>query len=73
MSVQCIENSYWEVELYWPPTHLLIIRFKVDVAVSVFHSILVYVVAWVAIVFGINFASNVGRKLVIVQGAAELY
>ena len=31
---------------------------------------LVYVIiAWVAVVFGINCVSNVGRKLVIVQGA----
>ena len=27
----------------------------------------VYVIAWVAVVFGINCASNVGRKLVIVR------
>ena len=35
--------------------------------------ILVYVIAWVAVVFGINCASNAGRKLVIVRGAAEHY
>ena len=35
--------------------------------------ILVYVIAWVAVVFGIICASNAGRKLVIVQGAAEHY
>ena len=35
--------------------------------------ILVYVIAWVAVVFGINCASNVGRKLVIVRGEAEHY
>ena len=35
--------------------------------------VLVYVIAWVAVVFGINCASNVGRKLVIVRGAAEHY
>ena len=35
--------------------------------------LLVYVIAWVAVVFGINCASNVGRKLVIVRGAAEHY
>ena len=34
--------------------------------------LLVYVIAWVAVVFGINCASNVGRKLVIVRGAALL-
>ena len=28
---------------------------------------------WVVIVFGINSASNVGRKIVIVQGTAEHY
>ena len=35
--------------------------------------VFVYVIAWVAVVFGINCASNVGRKLVIVQGAAKHY
>ena len=35
--------------------------------------VLVYVIAWVAIVFGINCASNAGRKLVIVRGAAKHY
>jgi len=30
------------------------------------------IIAWVAVVFGINCASNVGRKFVIVQGAALL-
>ena len=30
--------------------------------------VLVYVIAWVAVVFGINCASNAGRKLVIVRG-----
>ena len=30
--------------------------------------VLVYVIVWVAIVFGINCASNAGRKLVIVRG-----
>ena len=34
---------------------------------------LVYVIAWVAVVFGINCASNAGRRLVIVRGAAEHY
>ena len=33
----------------------------------------VYVIAWVAVVFGINCVSNVGRKLVIVGGTAEHY
>ena len=28
---------------------------------------MVYVIAWVAIVFGINCASNVGRKVVIAE------
>ena len=35
--------------------------------------ILVYVIVWVAVVFGINCASNAGRKFVIVRGAAEHY
>ena len=35
--------------------------------------VLVYVIAWVAVVFGINCASNVGRKLVIVRGALLLF
>ena len=39
----------------------------------VIHVGLVYVIAWVAVVFGINCASNVGRKLVIVRGEAEHY
>ena len=33
----------------------------------------VYVIAWVSLVFGINCVSNVGRKPVIVRGAAEYY
>ena len=33
----------------------------------------VYVIVRVAVVFGINCASNAGRKLVIVQGTAEHY
>ena len=38
--------------------------------VDCMQSKLVYVIiAWVAVVFGINCVSNVGRKLVIVQGA----
>ena len=32
-----------------------------------------YVIVWVAVVFGINCASNAGRKLVIVRGKAEHY
>ena len=35
--------------------------------------LLVYVIVWLAVVFGINSASNAGRKIVIVQGAAEYY
>ena len=35
--------------------------------------ILVYVIVWVAAVFGINCASNAGRKLVIVRGATKHY
>ena len=35
--------------------------------------VLVYVIVWVAIVFGINCTSNAGGKLVIVGGAAEHY
>ena len=30
---------------------------------------LVYVIVWVAVVFGINCASNAGRKLVILRGS----
>ena len=33
----------------------------------------VYVIVWLAVVFGINSASNPGRKIVIVRGAAERY
>ena len=35
--------------------------------------LLVYVIAWVAVVFGINCVSNAGGKLVIVRGIAKLY
>ena len=35
--------------------------------------IIVYVIVWVAVVFGINCASNAGRKVVIVRGTAEHY
>ena len=31
--------------------------------------VLVYVIVWLAVVFGINSASNAGRKIVIVRGA----
>ena len=49
-------------------THLPLLGYEIpDVG------IFVYVIAWVAVVFGINCASNVGRKLVIVRGAAEHY
>ena len=34
---------------------------------------LVYVIVWVAVVFGVNCVSNAGRKFVIVLGAAEHY
>ena len=37
-------------------------------ALLLVHNMLVYVIVWVAVVFGINFASNAGRKLVIVRG-----
>ena len=37
------------------------------------YDMLVYVIAWVAVVFGINCASHAGRKLVIVRGTAEHY
>ena len=33
----------------------------------------VYVIVWLAVVFGINSASNAGKKIVIVQGTAEHY
>ena len=36
-------------------------------------TVLVCVIAWVAVVFGINCASNAGRKLVIVRGTAQHY
>ena len=34
---------------------------------------LIYVTAWLAVVFGINSVSNIGEKTVIVWGAAEHY
>ena len=34
--------------------------------------LLVFVIVWVAVVFGINCTSNAGRKIVTVRGAAEL-
>ena len=34
---------------------------------------LVYVIVWLAVVFGINSASNAGGKIVIVRGAAQHY
>ena len=40
---------------------------------TVIHVGLVYVIAWVVVVFGINCVSNAGRKLVIMRGAAEHY
>ena len=42
--------------------HLIVIEYE-----------LVYVIVRVAVVFGINCASNAGWKLVIVRGAAEHY
>ena len=36
-------------------------------------NVLVYVIVWLAVVFGINSASNAGKKIVIVRGAAEHY
>ena len=39
----------------------------------VVNDLYVYVIVWVAVVFGINCASNAGGKLVIVQGTAEHY
>ena len=35
--------------------------------------VLVYVIVWLAVVFGINSVSNAGRKIVIVRGAAKNY
>ena len=35
--------------------------------------VLVYVIVWLAVVFGINSVSNAGREIVIVRGAAEHY
>ena len=36
-------------------------------------NLFVYVIVWLAVVFGINSASNAGKKIVIVWGAAEHY
>ena len=33
----------------------------------------VYVIVWLAVVFGINSVSNAGKKIVIVRGAAKHY
>ena len=38
-----------------------------------FYRVLIYVTVWLAVVFGINSASNAGGKTVIVQGKAEHY
>ena len=38
-----------------------------------FTIVFVYVIVWEAVVFGINSASNAGKKIVIVRGAAEHY
>ena len=35
--------------------------------------LLVYVIVWLAVVFGINSASNAGKNIVIVQGVAKHY
>ena len=35
--------------------------------------ILLYVIVWLAVVFGINSVSNAGKKFVIVRGTAEHY
>ena len=40
-------------------------------AVKQLGMVLVYVIAWVAVVFEIDCASNAGRKLVILRGAAS--
>ena len=48
----------WQIILYVSAIHAIV------------HEVLcnkyVYVIAWVAVVFGINYASNAGRKLLIV-------
>ena len=52
------------------PLKILIFFTKMCTSYMYIHTVaimLVYVIAWVAIVFGINCASNVGRKLVIVR------
>ena len=53
---------------------------KILLEVSIFCSklsyitvILVYVIVWLAVVFGINSASNAGGKIVVVRGEAEHY
>ena len=57
--------------VWYTNENILICNFKQYV--NSIKSSLVYVIAWVAVVFGINCASNAGRKLVIVRGAAEHY
>ena len=47
-----------------------LVGFRLINAHLITRSQLVYVIAWVAVVFGIDCVSNVGRKLVIVRGAA---
>ena len=51
-----------------------IICITVQVSITDYNAqVLVYVTARLAVVFGINSASNVGGKIVIVRGAAEHY
>ena len=57
-----------------PHYHLEAPTFKPEALCLVSNvQLLVYVIVWVAVVFEINCASNAGRKLVIVRGAAEHY
>ena len=51
----------------------LIVFLLIHIHYNMVHNLLVYVIVWVAVIFGINCASNAGRKPVIVRGAAEHY
>ena len=46
---------------------------EVHTYVCVCMYVFVYVILWLAVVFGINSASNAGGKIVIVRGEAEHY
>ena len=44
-----------------------------DIVINDWVDVFVYVIVWLAVVFGINSASNAGKKIVIVRGEAEHY